>query len=590
MSSASKTLTVNGDITVDGTYSGGTKQLELNGANTTIDGTGTISITGENVDITTGNKTIASTAVLDITAGSLDVAAGITVTNNGSISITNNLIGTATSVWTNSNNSTLKVGGTLLTTGTLNASATGNTVEYSGTGAQTIKTPSSSTYYNLTLSGGNTKTAPASNLNITKNFTNGVTFAANGGTITFNGSTAQAIGGASTTTFNNLTVNNSLSGNALTLNSPAIVSAALTLTDGIVLTTATNKLSMGSTGTVSGFSDGSFINGPMAYNSITTATVTFPVGKDSEVHRVDLTVNGTSSNYTTEYIHSSATALGYTLPGTLERVSGIGYWTISRDAGGSVTTAAVRLYYNSNDFVSDAPNLRVAKDNGASAWVDLGGTGSGAPTGNILSTTNFTTFSAFSLANNVGGTNALPIELLSFTATPKIDVVELKWSTAMESNNDFFTVERSGDGESFDEVMILKGAGNSKGVKKYATTDHNPFPGRSYYRLKQTDFDGKYSYSDVISVQMVEGASWRVFPNPNDGNIINLKLTKNESGKEVQIIIHDLNGKSFLQTYSTPDDRSIISLSLPQKLTNGVYIISIQSGLKIQQQKLIVFY
>ena len=586
LTSASKTLTVNGDITVNGTYSGGTKQLILNGANTTIDGTGTISVTGANIDITTGNKTIASTAVLSITAGIVNVAAGITITNNGSINITSNLAGTATTVWTNSNNSTLKVGGILLTTvgSTLNASATGNTVEYNGAGAQTIKTPSSSTYYNLTLSGGNTKTAPAGNLNITGNFTNGVTFAANGGTITFNGTTAQTIGGASTTTFNNLTVNNTVSGNAITLSSPIIVSAALTLTDGIVLTTATNRLSMASAGTVSGFSDGSFINGPMTYNSITTATVTFPVGKDAELHRVDLTVNGTSSNYTTEYIHSSATALGYTLPGTLDKVSAIGYWIITRAVGGSVTSASARLYYNGNDFVTDAPNLRVAKDNGAGTWVDLGGTGSGSPTGNILSSTSFTTFSAFSLANNLGGLNPLPIELVDFKAELINQEVRLSWVTGSELNNDFFTVERSESGETFSSIGQVNGNGTINQKSEYSLTDRSPLYGTSYYRLKQTDFDGKFTYSKVIKVENAEVKGYfKIYPNPVVDNKFNFELTGIEPGIEVPFKIVNAQGASVFEALYKADQSGRIKTAVElTPVSSGFYIaiVNAASGLR----------
>ena len=615
LSTTNKIMTVNGDLTVDGIYSGGSKQLILNGSNVTIDGTGTITLnSGVDIDISTGNKTISSTAVLSITQGDLKIAAGITVTNNGSISVTEDVIGTATSVWTNSTNSTLKAGKALLTTGTLNASASGNTVNYNGSGAQSIKTPGSSNYYNLILSTSGTKTALVSldidgdltisgtatfdvsvnsaDLTVAGNWVNsGGTFTEGTRTVTLDGTAAQQITGSET--FNNLVINNSVSGDAITLNSPVTITSALTLTDGIVLTTSTNKLSMGSAGIVSGFSDGSFINGPMAYNSITSNTVTFPVGKDSELHRFDLTVNGTSSNYTAEYIHSSAVALGRALPGTLDKVSDIGYWTITRDAGGSVTTAAVDLYYNSNDVVSDAPNLRVAKDDGAGNWVDLGGTGSGSPTGNILSVTNFTTFSDFSLANNSGGGNALPIKLLYFRAIAVDRIIRLEWMTAAEINNDFYTVERSKNAVDFEEMLEIASNGDSNELQEYAVFDERPYQGLSYYRLKQTDFDGTFTYSDIVSVSMKNNDELlilSVFPNPTNGKILNLTTSGLNQEEHVLMQIISVYGKPMLSEYFYADDRGEINIQIPPDINNwsdGFYIITLYTEKGLVQGRII---
>jgi len=104
-----------------------------------------------------GNSTIQAST--NLTFGSiLQINPGFNITNNGTIFVNNNLIGSASSsTWTNSTNSSLSVSGSLLSTGTLNASAAGNTVRYLGTGPQDIKTPST-TYNNLVTSGGGNKT------------------------------------------------------------------------------------------------------------------------------------------------------------------------------------------------------------------------------------------------------------------------------------------------------------------------------------------------------------------------------------------------------------------------------------------------
>ena len=333
----------------------------------------------------------------------------------------------------------------------------------------------------------------------------------------------------------------------------------------------------------------------MTYNSITTATVTFPVGKDSEIHRIDLTVNGTSSNYTTEYIHSSAVALGRVLPvlpGTLDKVSDIGYWTITRDAGGSVTTAAVDLYYNSNDVVSDAPNLRVAKDDGAGNWVDLGGTGSGSPTGNIPSVTNFTTFSDFSLANNSGGGNALPIKLLYFRAIAVDRIIRLEWMTAAEINNDFYSVERSKNAVDFKEILEIASIGDSNELQEYAVFDERPYQGLSYYRLKQTDFDGTFTYSDIVSVTMKNNDDLlilSVFPNPTDGKILNLTTSGLNEEEHVFMQIISVYGKPMLIGYYDADDRGEITIQIQdiKNWSDGIYILTLRTEKGMVQSRIV---
>src|SRR5690606_38659659 len=122
-------------------------------------------------------------------------------------------------------------------------------------------------------------------------------------------------------------------------------------------------------------------------------------------------------------------------------------------------------------------------------------------TGWIITNDYITTFSPFTIGAIGSSNNVLPIQLLSFTAKP-IDNKEVltQWTTATETNNDFFTVERSVDALNFKEIGTVNGAGNSNNAIKYRFSDKNPFAGTSYYRLKQTDFDGKFSYSEIESV------------------------------------------------------------------------------------------
>jgi len=94
---------------------------------------------------------------------------------------------------------------------------------------------------------------------------------------------------------------------------------------------------------------------------------------------------------------------------------------------------------------------------------------------------------------------SLPVELVYFESENKINKVLLKWLTQTEINNDFFTVERSHDGLTFNELTVIKGNGFSNEKKLYITYDNNPIEGISYYRLKQTDYNGNYVYNNLIT-------------------------------------------------------------------------------------------
>ena len=202
----SNALTISGDLTLNGTLSG-TGTVTLSGSSTNIGGTGTISNTGSLA--ITGNQKILSTASINKSSGAVNISSGVVVTNNGTVTLGGDLVGaSSTSTWINAANSTLNASGALLTTGDLEASATGNTVNYIGSVAQSITAPFNNQYYNLGLSGTGTATAPASLL-ISGTFSIDGPFAHNSGTITFNGSSSQTISGAnaSTTNFYSIAVN-----------------------------------------------------------------------------------------------------------------------------------------------------------------------------------------------------------------------------------------------------------------------------------------------------------------------------------------------------------------------------------------------
>ncbi len=118
--------------------------------------------------------------------------------------------------------------------------------------------------------------------------------------------------------------------------------------------------------------------------------------------------------------------------------------------------------------------------------------------------------------------------------------VLVEWSTATEVNNELFEVERMVNGEEFTKIGEVLGAGNSVSILKYGFLDANaPQSGNVYYRIKQIDFDGQYSYSNVVAVEMESELDVIVYPNPTRGNFV-VKTT--ESDDEITVELIDMKG------------------------------------------------
>jgi hypothetical protein len=210
----SNTLTIQGDVALNGVLSGA-GNVVLNGANTYLSGVGVITNSGT-LNITS-NKEILSNTSLTKTTGAITLGAGVVVVNHGIITTGGSITGgDVNSQWINSDQSYLNIGGDLLTTGKLYASAAGNTVRYFGSAAQLMKTPEALQYANVMLSGSGAKTAPAI-IQVSGNFINDGNFLSNNGTVRFNGNSL--VTGSSLTTFHHVSLQ---SGSTLTFPSGSI--------------------------------------------------------------------------------------------------------------------------------------------------------------------------------------------------------------------------------------------------------------------------------------------------------------------------------------------------------------------------------
>ena len=177
---------------------------------------------------------------------------------------------------------------------------------------------------------------------------------------------------------------------------------------------------------------------------------------------------------------------------------------------------------------------------------------------------------------NISG--ALPIELLEFNAKKEGKRVRLTWTTSVEVNNDFFTVQKSGDGYNFSALEKVKSKGNNGNSNKpitYTAFDLTPLPDVNYYRLKQTDFDGKDKYHKITSIKYTEPSSFsvNVFPNPNNGNF-KVKLSGIESQSYLLIELYDISGRIIdKKEIPASSENEEIEYTLRNNISNGIYFL-----------------
>jgi len=370
----------------------------------------------------------------------------------------------------------------------------------------------------------------------------------------------------------------------LSLTAPQVINfpGTLTLTDGNLNTDDTNLLTLGEDVVIVPMegSAASFVDGPIlkygADNFI------FPIGQDTTWAPLGISnvmlANPASEGFTARY--QAAPLNPDSLAPMLTRVSAVEHWDLNpTNVGASVD---LTLYWNSvTSGISDPTDgLTIAHFNTTTMmWEDIpvlsasGTAASGSVTAGPVS--SFSPFS-FGLVNPSDPmANPLPIELHSFTATPKSKTVQLDWRTASELNNAFFEIERSANGRDFENIGKVAGAGTSQTPLDYEFTDLLPLNGWNYYRLRQVDFDGEFSYSPIQAVLMGKAGEVRllVFPNPTN-NELNLKTDHLlQAGDRIEI--YDYTGRQVLHVSASDAINAPITVS---QLPAGTYIVRLRTA------------
>jgi hypothetical protein len=381
--------------------------------------------------------------------------------------------------------------------------------------------------------------------------------------------------------------------NGITLNQDIIINGALTMTVGninLVGHTLTLGTAPGTPGTLS--HAGAAANG-WIYSGNFKRYFNTAVIADGDV--AGMFPMGSSVNFRPFYVSCPSTAptIGGTI--TVSHTSAVtvsnvsfddngstvirrhdSYWTCSTGGGIAVAGSPFNLRAGGTGFglITDVSNLRLTL---MGSVVGTDGSHAGTTADPQI---NRTGLSLADLSNNfypasVSLSSPLPIELLSFYAVCENKEVSLYWVTASETNNDFFTVEKSSDAINFVPITTIKGAGNNNTIMEYQYKDKTPYAGVSYYRIKQTDYNGKFSYSEIREVKFLSALSdFSVFPNPvNSGEILQI-IPCNNRDISYTISVYALNGQKVAEFFADGPFAFIIY----DYLNKGVYVMDISAG------------
>jgi hypothetical protein len=181
---------------------------------------------------------------------------------------------------------------------------------------------------------------------------------------------------------------------------------------------------------------------------------------------------------------------------------------------------------------------------------------------------------------NSNGTT--PITFVSFTGRAVNNTSLLQWQSANEVNTSYFAIQRSNDGIHFTGIGKVKAAGNSVSFNNYSFTDNIPSNSINYYRLKETDIDGAFSYSIIISVNFMYGNALMVYPNPAP-DLITIHLPSSTTASVLSF--YDTQGKLALQ--QTVKSNTALQQVNVSKLAAGVYYITCQQEKGLQVLRLL---
>jgi hypothetical protein len=395
-------------------------------------------------------------------------------------------------------------------------------------------------------------------------------------------------------TLNNVTMNQIIPGGLLTLNANATsdliigASGVMTLTQGVVVTNLreVNVTNNASAACTPG-NPASWVFGFLRRAIATLATsYDFPVGTLLNYERANINYTAAPSG-AYNLLASFKTWGGANCPfpglgpAASECVTATystfpyfdhGYWTIDASIGAPTGTYNASMY-NVAETNNMGSGWTLVKAISGSCAFTLQGVCYIPSTAALTRRDALIGFSDFA---TVQSQYPLPIELILFQAELAGNSVSCKWTTSVEINNDHFELERSTDGTNFNMIGSVRGfgAGVYTGNLSYQFTDNEICSGKVYYRLKQVDINGSFTYSDVVSVNC-KNPLLNLSPNPTSKNIL-LNFYELADG-EVTIQVTDMIGQIVLEQHhkvqSGFNDIEVLSSKLP----DGVYYLKVMN-------------
>lgn len=602
----SQAITSNGTLTISGTaFTSTSNTLTINNAVSFVLSNGSFSDNGGTVNIASGAKTITGNITFNnliftggptsvtisntlIVTGTLTIAGGFSVTlNNGTIEARGDISITSTSVFGGGT-------GTLLINGTNNQTMTGP-----GTTDGQGRLP------NVTINKSSGTLNLVNTISVAGDwtYTDGTVSAGTSRIFFYTTGNIDATGTSSTMTFYNLRINGTsiirtLLGNITVSNNFDLAGSASVLLNGYTCN-ITASATTGISTTVSNYfvSESTNNSGKIIWNiGSTTGSYVFPFGTASG-NRIPFTFQLTSGNAGNVTVSTYPTASNNTpYPISPDSVKNVDrrqsdnssnvidrFWQIDKD--GASGTATLTYTYHSSEVsggVVGNESLLVAQryNKSDNSWDSPLTSQTASSATKTVIEPSVTLFSPRTLA--ISSSILLPITLQFFNATLESDnSVKLKWATTSETNNDFFTIEQSSDGYNWVPIISIDGAGNSSQTQHYETTHRSPLLGISYYRLKQTDFNGEFEYSKIITVSCGEAKlnDIKTYPNPAT-NELTMEITGNMESVNFEIINStgevvykgNFNEKITLQTSS---------------FEAGIYLIKLTNEYNSECKKLI---
>lgn len=393
-------------------------------------------------------------------------------------------------------------------------------------------------------------------------FTNNGTFTAGSGEVIFTGNTATAnsfIGGTASTGFYNLTLNKSANG--IQLNRDITVSNTLLFTGGDSLFLNTYSIDLGGTGSLSGETGSKRITGRTGGYIQSTQVLNAPA--NSNPGNLGFRISSGASLGSTVIRRGHQQQAGASI---------YRYFDVVPTNNSGLSATVDFFYFDSELAGLPEPNMGLFYSANAGAnWTNLGENGIDQ-TSNFLTVTNIDVVDRFTLANISA---PLAVKIIQLRAQLSGENILLSWVTSSETANSRFEIERSGDGIHFYKIGETPGFGTTEQEQRYQFPDPAPLAGKNYYRLRQVDKDGTFSYSYIVMADraVTADALIRLYPNPVSGNTLYLNY---HCVKEGIYLFRVVNASGMLvksmNVYCKPGSQ-IIEINF-KHLPPGMYTVS----------------